>query len=377
MINPHKFINEIQSQGIKFVVGVPDSLLKDFLFALDSGTSNISHFIAANEGNAIAIASGHYISTGVPAIVYMQNSGLGNAINPLVSLADSEVYGIPMLLIIGWRGKKGESDEPQHVKQGRITEDLLRVLEIPFLELNSESDFVEILNTAINRMQNELKPVAILVNKGTFEKTSFSEEKKANLNLTREDSIEKIVGAMPKNCLIVATTGMTSRELFEIRKRKKSNHSYDFLTVGSMGHASSIALGIALNIHSRKIICLDGDGSFLMHMGANGVIGQSNLNNFNHILINNGAHDSVGGQPTVALNLNFHELSHSLGYKNYDLILSADTLENKVRDMLVQDGPNFLEIRVTKGSRNNLGRPDLLPKDNLKKFMKNISNNEL
>ena len=372
MIDPLYFLDCLKRNNLNFATGVPDSLLKDLLKALEVTWNGDSHLIAANEGNAVALASGHYISTGNPAIVYMQNSGLGNAINPLTSLADSEVYGIPMLMIVGWRGEPGVDDEPQHIKKGRITEELLNVLEIPVFKLNAYSDVDEIIANASLKMISDSKPVVILVSKESF--STFAPEGKEiqALTLTREQAIEIVVELVPQNAVIVCTTGMASRELFEIRKGRKDSHEKDFLTVGSMGHASSIAMSIATNYPKRKVICLDGDGSLLMHLGANAILGQSKLPNFFHVLLNNGAHDSVGGQPTIGFRLDFSEVANSFGYYNSNSASTEETVKKMLISQLEAEGPNFLEIRVKKGSRRDLGRPNRSPKENLKDFMENL-----
>lgn len=372
MIDPFKFLKKLESHDLTFATGVPDSLLKDLLKALEISWSRNSNLIVANEGNAIAVASGHYISTRRPAIVYMQNSGLGNAVNPLVSLADPEVYSIPMLLLIGWRGEPGTKDEPQHVKQGKITEELLQALQIPTYKIRPESNIDNIVADAIFRMVSESRPVALLISKDSFKPVNSAEIEFEENHLTREQAIQSIIKIVPKDTLIVCNTGMASRELFEVRERNGDSHDFDFLTVGSMGHASSIAFGIAMNLPTRKLICLDGDGSFLMHMGASGIIAQSNVTNFLHIVINNGAHDSVGGQPTIGLQLNLEKLSKEMGYKEARSCKTDERLRYELTSMLDLYGPNFLEIRVSKGARRNVGRPTISPIENLKNFMERI-----
>lgn len=262
MIDPFKFLDTLKSHKLTFAAGVPDSLLKDLLKALEISWSRNSNLIVANEGNAIAVASGHYISTRKPAIVYMQNSGLGNAINPLVSLADPEVYSIPMLLLIGWRGEPGTKDEPQHIKQGKITEELLQVLQIPTYKIRPDSNINDIVAVANFRMISESRPVALLISKDCFASVNSDEIEFHENHLTREQAIQSIIEIVPKDTLIICNTGMASRELFELREENGDSHDFDFLTVGSMGHASSIAFGIAINLPTRFVICLDGDGSF-------------------------------------------------------------------------------------------------------------------
>jgi len=374
MIDPYEFLSELKIKDVNFITGVPDSLLKNFIKAIDDSFLSENHVIAANEGNAIALAAGHYISTNCPSIVYLQNSGLGNAINPLVSLTNDKVYSIPMMLMIGWRGEPGTKDEPQHLKQGQITEELLDILTIPYFKINSFTNIAEVLNIAFDKMNEINSPVALLVSQDTFETVKFEIEKNDLKLISREQAIEEILSLLPLNSLVISTTGMASREVFEIREKKLQNHDQDFLTVGSMGHASSIALMIAKNLPSRLVVCIDGDGSVIMHMGSLGVIGQSNSKNFLHILLNNGSHDSVGGQPTVGHKVDFQSIAASSGYLNSCFTNDIDTLKTEINRLKILSGPNFLEVQIKKGARNDLGRPNLSPKENLVNFMRNIHN---
>ena len=335
--------------------------------------SGKNHIISANEGNAVALAAGHYISTGSIPLVYMQNSGLGNAVNPLVSLVDKHVYQIPMLLMIGWRGEPGTNDEPQHHTQGNITEEILKILQIPIFKINSLSDFKVILPSTLALIKASPGPVALLVSKDTFKSTGTVQEVESSKLISRELAIETILDSLPLNSLIISTTGMISREVFELREKNLQTHDNDFLTVGSMGHTSSIALTIAQNTKNHHVICLDGDGSLLMHMGSLGIIGQSNVTNLIHIVLNNGAHDSVGGQPTVALSINLKLISKSCGYSNSLSVDSIDQLKSKLASLIKLDGPNFLEVVVKKGARFDLKRPVSPPKDNLHKFMQSLT----
>ena len=373
MIDPFEFLDCLRLNGINFITGVPDSLLKDFNSAVIETFSGKNHIISANEGNAVALAAGHYISTGSIPLVYMQNSGLGNAVNPLVSLVDKHVYQIPMLLMIGWRGEPGTNDEPQHLTQGTITEEILKILQIPIFKINSLSDFKVILPSTLALIKASPGPVALLVSKDTFKSTGTVQEVESSKLISRELAIETILDSLPLNSLIISTTGMISREVFEFREKNLQTHDNDFLTVGSMGHASSIALTIAQNTKNHHVICLDGDGSLLMHMGSLGIIGQSNVTNLIHIVLNNGAHDSVGGQPTVALSINLKLISKSCGYSNSLSVDSIDQLKSKLASLIKLDGPNFLEVVVKKGARFDLKRPVSPPKDNLHKFMQNLT----
>lgn len=376
MIDPEVFWDGFKSCGIDFATGVPDSLLKDFCAFLDKSLPKNKHIISANEGAAIALAAGHYLSTKIPALVYMQNSGLGNAINPLLSLADEEVYSIPMILVIGWRGENGVKDEPQHKKQGEVTTSILEAMKVKYRIIDkNDSDPLEICRNAFYESTKNNAPFVLLVRKGTFEKKSKLEEEikfKNNL-LNREDTIKTIIENIPKNTIVVSTTGHISRELYEIRKRSNDPDGIDFLTVGSMGHSSQIALGIAINKPDFKVLCIDGDGALIMHMGSMAINGSLKLNNFRHILLNNGVHGSVGGQPTVGFETNFVNIAASCNYENiFGPIKSLDNLESNIKIFNKINGPNFMEIHVDKKAREDLGRPKESPIENKLQFMEKI-----
>ncbi len=371
MIESKKVFDLLVSEGFNFFTGVPDSLLKFFCAYISDNTTKESHIIAANEGNAIGLATGHFLGSGSPALVYLQNSGLGNIINPLISLADKEIYSIPMLIIIGWRGEPGVKDEPQHIKQGRITKNLLEALELNYFEIGPDlENSVGIISSAIKLMKMNNEPTIILVKKNTFQKYKLIEKNKDTSNFKREKAIKDIVDNLDKDSLIVSTTGMISRELFEYRVFRGDGHQNDFLTVGSMGHSSSIALGLALSTKKKKIVCLDGDGSLIMHLGSTAIQGVSNLSNFLHLVLNNGAHDSVGGQPTVAQKINLSQIVKNCGYKHVSTVTDSDQLVEKINEYKnYNEGPNLIEIIVCKGSRKDLGRPTQEPKKNKDDFM--------
>jgi phosphonopyruvate decarboxylase len=370
-IDPLKFYNILADRGIDFFTGVPDSLLKPFCLCVDDNVVQDKHIIAANEGNAIAIATGYHLKTGKIPLVYMQNSGLGNIINPLLSLCDPVVYSIPMLLLIGWRGEPGIKDEPQHTKQGMVQSDLLKAMNIPFdiissNELNVNKKIIKSILTA----EKENKPYAIIIKKGAFKNNKSKSQIFDEKMMTREKALEIILNQLPKDSTIVSTTGKTSREIFEIREKNNQPHFRDFLTVGSMGHCSSIALGIAIADPNRKVFCIDGDGSLIMHMGSLSTIGKLKPLNFYHILINNYVHESVGGQKTSA---EFIDIPNLVKCNNYGHVFSVEDgsqLNNNLRDFIDNNGPAFLEVKVKPGSRTNLGRPTIKPIDNKKALMK-------
>ena len=373
MLKPETVFSLLRKEGINYFAGVPDSLLKDFCAYVTDHTSDENHIITANEGNAIGMAAGRFLGTGKPALVYLQNSGMGNTVNPLMSLADAEVYSLPMMLMIGWRGEPGVKDEPQHVKQGRIMPALLDALEIPWYILDADSDASAVIAEAAAKMRETMAPVALLVRKGAFEKYKLQKDFVTQYPLEREGAIKILVDLLGKDDIVVSTTGMPSRELYEYRLARGDGHGNDFLTVGAMGHTASIALGVAGGQPGRRVICLDGDGSVLMHMGALAIAGQSDLKNFFHVLINNGAHDSVGGQPTVGFAVDFVNIAHACGYRRALSISTPAEIKQTFSHALGEHGPTLLEIRVNKGSRADLGRPQSTPVENRDALMEGLS----
>jgi len=370
MHNPADIYNILQEEGIGMFMGVPDSLLKDFCAYVTDHTSSKEHVITANEGNAIGLATGHFLGSGNPALVYMQNSGIGNAINPLLSLADSEVYGIPMLLMVGWRGEPDVKDEPQHVKQGRIMPALLDSMEVPWYVLDaSTANPAELIADAMKKMREHMAPVVLLVRKGSFSKYTLQHDIITDYPMNREAAIKCVVNMFDGQEIVVSTTGMASRELYEYRAAKGDGHNNDFLTVGAMGHTASIAMGMANAQTERHVICLDGDGSVIMHMGALSNIGQSDLPNILHIVINNGAHDSVGGQPTVGFAVDILKIAESCGYKQAISVSKFDELQQAFKKLSSVPGPSLLEVRVNKGARSDLGRPKNSPIQNRNALM--------
>ncbi|MBK8538234.1 MAG: phosphonopyruvate decarboxylase [Candidatus Competibacteraceae bacterium] len=373
MIQPNEFITLLEKLDIRFVTGVPDSLLKDVCACITSYMPVDLHIIATNEGSAVGLAIGHYLATGRPALVYLQNAGLGNVVNPVASLADPQVYAVPMVFMIGWRGEiladGGQlHDEPQHVKQGQITTLQLEILGIPYRVIDGMTiDIKPALENLISLAMARSGPVALLVRKHSFEPFKLTKLQGDHDLMSRETAIETVLEVLPDNLPIVSTTGMASRELFEIRKISGSGHHRDFLTVGGMGHASQIAAGIALAKPNKKVVCLDGDGALLMHMG--GLTISADRNNLLHIVINNGAHDSVGGQPTKAEVLDLKRIASACGYGVVALAIDQEEIRSNVRTMLDAGCSAFLEIKCRRGARADLGRPDRTPVANKIDFM--------
>ncbi len=374
MINPKFFYDTLASYGIDFYAGVPDSLLKNLCAYITDHADAQHNIIAANEGGAMGLAAGHYLATGQIPVVYMQNSGEGNIINPLASLTDPDVYNIPVLLVIGWRGKPGVHDEPQHVKQGKVTTGLLNVMGIDYTVLSKEEDKAEAqIKKAVAYMQATKQCYALVIEKDTFDTYTLQNIEKNDLTMTREEAIQAVAFALDAKDCIVSTTGMISRELFEYRTAKNEGHERDFLTVGSMGHASQIALGIALAKQDRKIWCFDGDGATIMHMGGMAIVAQKAPKNYIHVVFNNGAHDSVGGQPTVGLNIDLPRIARAVGYKHTFSVSTKEDLVDILKDVKVNDGPTLLEIKVKKGNRKDLGRPTTTPIENKEALMAFLS----
>lgn len=380
MIKPERLYRALGAAGIEFFAGVPDSLLQDFCAYVTDHHPTNRHHITANEGNAVALAAGYHLATGTTPVVYLQNSGLGNAINPLVSLVDPAVCRLPLLLIIGWRAEispdgTSRPDEPQHLTQGRITLPLLTTLGIPHHVLDAESSDPEtFVNQLLSLACQNGTPVALVVRKNTFSPHRLTAKPAlpAAVTLTREITIAHLATILPPNAVVVATTGMISRELFACRAAMGIGHHRDFLMCGSMGHASQIATGIALAKPDYPIFCFDGDGAALMHLG--GLATSARVPNLTHIVLNNGCHDSVGGQPTHGFDVDFPAIAHALGYSTVSRVHTLPEIDHVLADSLPpRDHAAFIEIRVRPGSRAGLGRPTIPPVEMARQFMQSLT----
>lgn len=381
MINTKEFYDSLIAKDLTFFTGVPDSTLKELCACISTGASE-RHVVAANEGNSVAIASGYSVATGKTGIVYMQNSGLGNIVNPLLSLADEKIYQIPMLFIIGYRGEPGVHDEPQHITQGELTLPLLETLRVPYFIL--EDDYEPQLNECLRIIKEEKKSVALVVKKGTFSKYPWSASE-SSISMTREKALSLIIDSLDENDFIVSTTGKCSREIFEIRESRKEGHGKDFLTVGSMGHTSSLGLGMSIgaafnysdvnamqnNIEKKNIYCIDGDGSFIMHMGGVATAAVFGGDNYKYILIDNECHESVGGQPTISAKLDKSMILKGFGYQE---VFEADNEVDLASclELLKKSAKSALIIKTNANSREDLGRPTTSPQENKEKFQENI-----
>lgn len=362
--------------GSDFYTGVPDSQLKALCNFLMNryGIDSQHHIIAANEGNCTAIAAGYHLATGQVPVVYLQNSGEGNILNPVASLLNDKVYAIPVMFIIGWRGEPGVHDEPQHVFQGEITTKILQDIDIEYFVVDKDTTEVQ-LNECMNKYRllfSVGKSAALIIKKDalTYDgKVNYYNDYK----MLREEVVKHIVAVTGED-MIVSTTGKASRELFEVREALGQEHKYDFLTVGSMGHSSSIALGIALKKTERKIWCIDGDGAVLMHMGAMAVIGANKPGNLVHIVINNGAHETVGGMPTVAEGIDLPAIAKGCGYEYAVSVQDFATLDSELSAAKQRNALTLIEVKTAIGSRKDLGRPTSTPIHNKAEFMRYLSN---
>lgn len=373
MVSVDKFYDTLQGCGVRMFAGVPDSLLKNLCAYITDHSDANHNIIAANEGAAVGIAAGHYLATGEVPVVYMQNSGIGNAVNPLMSLADEKVYAMPILLVIGWRGEPGVHDEPQHVKQGEVTLPLLEAMQIPYVVLpDNDETALPAVRSIVNDCRTLSKPQAIVIRKNTFGKYKLQKEAVNDYPLSREEALTRLVKAIDANSVIVSTTGKLSRELFELREARGEGHDRDFLTVGSMGHSSSIALGIAVEKQKRRVYCFDGDGAFIMHMGSISNIGALGPKNLVHVVFNNGAHESVGGQPTLGFGIDICTIARACGYKEALTVTTAEEFDALAHRINSLEGPVLIELRVRINSRDNLGRPTTTPIENKVAFMGNL-----
>ncbi len=377
MIDIEKFLNSLQEEGVEFITGVPDTLLNDFCLYVEQKWPQEHHIITANEGNAVALAAGYYLATGSIPLVYLQNSGLGNTINPFLSLADKNVYGIPMILLIGWRGDPAIEDHVQHNKQGALTPVLLDDLDIPYKILEHNNDDVSHkVKWALKSAKDTNSAVALIVKKGILangKKECFTNNR--TLLMSREEAIKQIIETVPGNAVYVASTGRTARELHELRNIRGEGHEKDFLNVGAMGHTSSIAQGLAIGLNNRLVVCLEGDSSVIMHLGALTTTGVIKPDNFLHVVLNNGVHESVGGQSSAGFFVDLTSIAENCGYNTTGgFVTSEKELQNAISILLKKKGPYFIEVRIRKGMRSDMPKLNINFIDSKKVFMKNLSN---
>lgn len=373
MIDPKTFLKAFKKNNFFNFVGIPDSLLKELLLEIDDD-KELSSKILSNEGSLIAYASGFFLGNKTPPVIFMQNSGLGNAVNPLVSLSHKDVYDIPLILIIGWRGRPGFVDEPQHNIKGKITKSLLKTMKIKIFEFNANTNIDSFFDEFFQSFKNNFHTHAILIHEKTFKVKNRKNEIKINtkLPLSRMNAIDIIRRNLPSNIPIIATTGKASRELYMLRG-DEFKKSLDFLTVGSMGHASMIALGL-IESNGKNVCCIDGDGSLLMHMGNIACLGHFAKNNICYVLINNGTHESVGGQPVPTKSFNYKLFSKACGFKDYFLIKTESKLKKTITNFSNSNGSYFLEVVVNNKVLSSLPRPLDKPKQNITRFKEILKN---
>ncbi len=365
-----ELLKQIEERGIDTIAGVPDSTLKQFCDGIQNYKGALTHYVTANEGAAVGVAIGSFLASGKPACVYMQNSGIGNAVNPLASLANGDVYGVPILFIVGWRGEPGVKDEPQHVFQGKITCELFDTLAVPYRVVDKDTtdeEMRQILDEAFAVLR-ENRQYAIIVKKGTFEKAEPFVWKNGN-QMVREAVLGRILEILPEDAVIVSTTGKISRELYEQSNQINGKHDQIFMTVGGMGHASMIAFGIAQKRPDKKVMCIDGDGAVLMHMGALPFIASQAPANFYHIVINNQAHESVGAMPTGCQQADFARIARAAGYVRSEKLESMEALDQIAEAIKKEKGPILFEIPVSLDARADLGRPKESARENKEEFV--------
>lgn len=363
-----------QNEGLTFFTGVPDSTFSGFVnLLLGMNGNGVTHVIASNECEAVAIASGYHLATGSLAVVYMQNSGEGHVLNPLTSLCDKAVYSIPLIMMIGWRGEPGQKDEPQHEVMGKVMLPLLEILNIPYCMVpDNIGDAKYVIAEMKNKAVENKNPVALIIRQGTIENCGLLNLENSIYDMNREDAIKTIVDNLTGMEVIVSTTGKTSRELFEYRI-SRDKEPIDFYTIGSMGCAASIGLGIALEKKNKMIYVFDGDGSVIMHMGTLATIGHCKPDNYYHIVFDNSAYDSTGGQPTTSPALDFGKIALGCGYNYVKTVFTKNELMTEIN--LIRDirGPVMVIVKIKKGARANLGRPSISPIKNKEYFMEYLS----
>lgn len=368
MIETKDFINNLIDQNFTFFSGVPDSLLSPLITEIEQ-YNKIKLTITPNEGHSVALGIGYYLKTKKIPVVFLQNSGLGNIINPLTSLANEKIFDIPILFLIGWRGEPGVNDEPQHVFQGEITIKQLDLLNIEYFVVNSETHNEEILEF-LDKTLNKSKRIALIFTKSSLPNSKFKYEEYLNFP-KRFDYLDMLTDFLPKDAIVLSTTGKLSRELYTLRKQKEQINN-DFYTIGGMGYASTIALGICEEENSKLVICLDGDGSILMQLGSLALIGRKNPKNLVHILFNNFSHQSVGGQPTHSEMVDFSQVVKGFGYLNYKKISNLEDFKSELNNIEQYKQLTFIELNTQNNSIENLMRPDLPPKELKNNFMDHI-----
>lgn len=370
MVDQEKLFGSLGELGVRFFTGVPDSLLNDFCLYLCHNYDNEHHVMAANEGNAIGIAAGNYMATGNIPVVYMQNSGIGNATNPLLSLAHQTVYGIPLILVIGWRGDPAVKDHAQHRRQGELTPVLMKDMDIPYDILDCDDTVIEKFKWAHDKAKEISSPVALIAKKGILTQKEKHQEYPESMLMNREEAIAAVIDVFGNDAVYLATTGRATRELHEQLKLKGIDDGHEFLNVGSMGHVSSVALGMAIARPNKRIVVFDGDAAAVMHMGSLATIGRYQPRNLIHIVLNNGVNESVGGQPSAGQMIDLTSIAKSCGYMTFSVFVRMrQDLKTMVEILAESDKPGFIDVHVCQGIRNDMPKLDITHQKEKKDIM--------
>lgn len=376
MISCQDFFNILKENGFTFFTGIPDSTFKNFMkFIVDNDGKCLQNLVACNECESIALSAGYYLATNKIGIAYMQNSGLGKAINPLTSLCDQDTYSIPVLLLIGWRGEPGKNDAPQHKKMGRIMLSLLETLEIPYSILEPDLDYIKNeMKKAKKYFNNRKEPYAFIIRRNFFEDYDIKTLQKNNYELNREEAIELIMDNLDENDIVISTTGLISREVYEYRENREKDHFKSFYNIGSMGCASSIGLSIALQRPNKRILIFDGDGAAIMQMGVFTTIGKNFPDNLVHIIFDNHAHETTGNQPSNSTAVNFHQVALASNYNYGTIVTTKSQLLDVINEIKHKKGPQMIVVRVKMGFRLDLKRPEKEPTNYKEYLMKYLTN---
>jgi phosphonopyruvate decarboxylase len=360
MIELKNLVELLKKEKFGPIMGVPCSVFKHFLNFIINKKS-FEHYACSSEGESLGLAAGFAMAGKYP-IIYMQNDGYGNVINPLSSL--QLMYELPALLMISWRGEPGKKDAPQHKLMGETLLGLLEIFDIPYAVVNKGNIESEIVN-AKKYMKKKQKPYALIFKKGTIENFEVKKEE-SKLN-NRYDYLEILKNCLNKYDIILGTTGFTGRELFQTVSCNSK-----FYMMGSMGCLSSMGLGLAKSYHKKTVYVLDGDGALLMKLGSLSTIGNYQPDNLIHICFDNNQYESTGGQKTTASTTNFVKLAEACNYKKAIMIDNTSHFEKIISKISLLEKPLFLHIKITSGTIENLKRPSFSPIEMKKKFMESL-----
>lgn len=374
MIEQKTLFAALQKMGLNFFTGVPDSLLNDFCLHLVNNVPDYQHVMAANEGNAIGIATGYHLATGEIPVVYMQNSGVGNATNPLLSLTQKDVYSIPLILVIGWRGDPSITDHAQHKKQGELTPVLMKDMDIPYEILDSDETVIEKFAWAAQKAREISSPVALIAKKAILTQKEKKQEYADSTLMNREEAISAVLDVFGENAIYLATTGRATRELHEQITAHGLSHELEFLNVGAMGHLSSIGLGMAVGAPNKRIVVFDGDAAAVMHMGSLATNGRYQPQNLIHIVLNNGVNESVGGQKSSGQVIDLTSVARACKYNTVETFVSTkEELQSAVKELDAQCGLAFIDVHVRQGIRKDMPKLGINHKEAKEALMKYLN----